>query len=46
VTDLRQDLAKAEASGNQKKINEAASALETREQWLGQARAGVEEFGS
>lgn len=44
VTDLRQDLAKAEASGNQKKIDEARSALEAREQWLAQAHAGVEEF--
>jgi hypothetical protein len=46
VAGLRRDLAKAEASGNQKKIDEARSALEAREQWLAQARAGVEEFGS
>ncbi len=46
VAGLRRDLAKAEASGNAKKIEQAGSALEAREQWLAQARAGVEEFGS
>jgi hypothetical protein len=46
VAGLRRDLAKAEASGNAKKIEQARSALEAREQWLTQARAGVEEFGS
>ncbi len=45
VADLRRDLAKAEASGNQAEIDQARSALEAREQWLAQARAGVEEFG-
>jgi hypothetical protein len=46
VGGLRKDLEKAEASGNPKKVADARSALEAREQWLAQARAGVQEFGS
>ena len=46
VEGLRKDLAKAEASGNAKKVDVARSDLEAREQWLAQARAGVQEFGS
>ncbi|MEO8556058.1 MAG: DUF349 domain-containing protein, partial [Actinomycetota bacterium] len=46
VEGLRKDLAKAEASGNAKKVAEARADLEAREQWLTQARAGVQEFGS
>ena len=46
VAELRDDLAEAEESGNQRKIEQARSALEAREQWLAQARAGVEEFGN
>jgi len=45
VEGLREDLAKAEASRNAKKIADAQSNLEAREQWLAQARAGVQEFG-
>jgi hypothetical protein len=45
VEGLRENLAKAEASGNAKKIADAQSNLEAREQWLAQARAGVQEFG-
>ncbi len=45
VADLRDDLAKAEASGNAGKVKKAREALEAREAWLDQARAGVEEFG-
>jgi hypothetical protein len=45
VEGLRTDLAKAEASGNAMKVADARSALEAREQWLTQARAGVQEFG-
>jgi hypothetical protein len=45
VAGLREDLAKAEASGNAKKVADAKSALQAREQWLAQARAGVQEFG-
>ena len=46
VKGLRKDLEKAEAAGNAKKIADARSDLAAREQWLAQARAGVEEFGS
>jgi Domain of Unknown Function (DUF349) len=46
VKGLRNDLEKAEAAGNAKKIADARSDLAAREQWLAQARAGVEEFGS
>ena len=45
VKGLRTDLEKAEASGNAKKVADARSSLEAREQWLAQARAGVQEFG-
>lgn len=45
VASLRQDLSKAEASGNEKKVAQAKADLEAREQLLSQARAGVEEFG-
>jgi hypothetical protein len=45
VEGLRKGLVKAEASGNAKKIADARSALQAREQWLAQARAGVREFG-
>ena len=44
VEELRKDLEKAQSSGDAKKIAEAQSALESREQWLAQARAGVQEF--
>jgi len=44
VAGLRSDLAKAQASGNAKKVADATSALEAREQWLAQARAGLKEF--
>jgi hypothetical protein len=46
VEGLRKDLNKAQASGNAKKVADAQSALEARQQWLAQARAGVQEFGS
>jgi len=45
VEGLRKDLKEAEVSGNEKKITDARSELEAREQWLAQARAGVQEFG-
>lgn len=45
VADLRADLARAQASGDDRSVAQARSALEAREQWLAQARAGVEEFG-
>lgn len=44
VAGLRAELATAEASGNAAKIATASAALEAREQWLAQARAGVAEF--
>jgi hypothetical protein len=45
VADLQEDLAKAEASGSASKIKKAREALEARQVWLDQARAGVAEFG-
>jgi Domain of Unknown Function (DUF349) len=45
VSGLKDDLAKAEASGNDKKVAEARAALEAQQQWLDQARAGLSEFG-
>ncbi|ADU48361.1 protein of unknown function DUF349 [Intrasporangium calvum DSM 43043] len=45
VADLRDDLAKAEATGNAAKVRKAKDALEARQAWLDQARAGVREFG-
>lgn len=45
VADLQTALDKAQASGNAKKVSEAAAALEARQQWLAQARAGLQEFG-
>jgi hypothetical protein len=45
VADLEDDLARAEASGNANKIRKAREALEARQVWLDQARAGVAEFG-
>lgn len=44
VAGLEQDLAAATASGNEKKVAEATAALEARQAWLDQARAGLEEF--
>jgi hypothetical protein len=44
VEGLRKNLRKAQASGNAKKVADAQAALEAREQWLAQARAGVQEF--
>jgi len=44
VEELRKDLEKAQASGDAKKVSDAQSALDSREQWLAQARAGVQEF--
>jgi hypothetical protein len=46
VEGLRADLAKAEASGNERRTADARAALEAREQWLTQARAGLQEFSS
>jgi hypothetical protein len=43
---LRDDLAKAEASGDAKRIARARESLEAREALLAQARRGLDEFGS
>jgi hypothetical protein len=45
VKGLRKDLEKAQASGDATKVADAQSALDAREKWLAQARAGVREFG-
>jgi hypothetical protein len=45
VADLREELARAERSGSESKIRKAREALEARQAWLDQARAGVAEFG-
>jgi hypothetical protein len=44
VAGLRDDLAKAEASGNEKKVADARAKLEAQEQWLAQARGNLDEF--
>lgn len=46
VGDLRQDLAEAQAKGNERSIAKAREALAAREAWLTQARANLEEFDS
>jgi len=46
VEGLRADLAVAQASGNERRTADAQAALEAREQWLAQARAGLQEFSS
>lgn len=43
---LRSDLAKAEASGNAKKVADVQRRIEAQQAWLDQARAGLDEFGS
>ena len=43
---LRDDLAKAEASGDERRVARAREALQAREALLAQARRGVDEFGS
>jgi hypothetical protein len=43
---LRDDLAKAEASGDAKRVTRAREALEAREALLAQARRGLDEFGA
>ncbi len=46
VASLEADLAKAQASGNDKRVREAQAALVARQAWLTQARSGLEEFGA
>lgn len=44
VAGLKDDLAKAESGGDERKIREAREALQAREAWLQQARGGLSEF--
>lgn len=44
VADLEAELRKAQSTGNEKKIAEAQAALDARQGWLEQARAGLDEF--
>jgi hypothetical protein len=46
VAGLREDMAKAEASGNERKVADARAKLEAQEQWLAQARGNLDEFGT
>ena len=46
VASLKDDLVKAQASGNEKKVRDAQAKLEAQQQWLAQARGNVDEFGS
>jgi hypothetical protein len=46
VASLREDLEKARASGNEKKVSDALAKLEAQEQWLAQARGNLDEFGA
>jgi hypothetical protein len=45
VSSLRDDLAKAQASGNERKVKDAQAKLDAQEQWLAQARGNLDEFG-
>lgn len=41
---LRSDLAKAESTGNERKVKDLSAKIETQEAWLAQARAGLDEY--
>ena len=45
VSSLREDLEEAERSGDERRVAEARDKLAAQEQWLQQARAGLDEFG-
>ena len=45
VAELKDDLEQAQASGNPARVKKAQDALDARQAWLDQARAGVREFG-
>ena len=45
VQGLEQDLASAQASGDDAKVAKAQAALDARREWLDSARGGVSEFG-
>lgn len=44
LASLRDDLDRARAKGNDKKVAELSGRIEAQEQWLAQARAGLDEF--
>jgi hypothetical protein len=46
ITALKDDLAAAQSKGDDKKAAELTAKIEAQEQWLAQAKAGLEEFGS
>jgi hypothetical protein len=46
VASLREDVDKAKAAGNDRKLEDAQAKLEAQEQWLAQARGNLDEFGS
>lgn len=41
---LRGDLAKAQSTGNERKVKDLSAKIETQEAWLAQARAGLDEY--
>lgn len=42
---LKADLATAQAAGNARKVKDLTASVEAQEQWLAQARRGLDEFG-
>lgn len=46
VAKIEEDLAEAKAKGREKKVAELTAKLEAQQQWLAQARAGLDEFGT
>lgn len=46
ISALRDDLAKAQSKGNAGKEADLQGKIEAQEQWLAQAKAGLDEFGS
>lgn len=46
IAGLREDKSKAEVKGNAAKAADLQSKIEAQEQWLAQAKAGLDEFGS
>lgn len=45
VASLREDVERAKASGNERKLKDAEAKLAAQEQWLEQARGNLDEFG-
>jgi uncharacterized small protein (DUF1192 family) len=45
IASLTDDVAKARAKGNEKKVAELTAKIEAQQQWLDQAKAGLDEFG-